>query len=170
MNRSKLSTVLSIIAVLIAGIILVAAPGSTLITAAKILGTALIVFGVIRVVFYFLQKDKDKRSLLSLLYGFVGIVAGILIFAAPTFLINLFPVIAGIIIAVSGLADLIRSLRIRKLGGSNWVLFFILSLLTIAFGALIMFNPFESMTTLIRVIGVILIYDGIVGLIAAILL
>ena len=39
----------------------------------------------------------------------------------------------------------------------------VFSVITIGCGALICLNPFSAVTTLVRIVGVILIYNGITG-------
>ena len=164
----KAGNLLGVIVMIIAGIIMIISPGDTLTTAAKILGIALIVYGIIAAAAFFLQKDKEQRSVVKLIYGIVAAVVGIIVLASPQFLIDIFPIVVGVIIAVSGAANLVRTLRVKKNGGSGWQILLVLSLVTIALGILIFANPFGSMSTLIRVIGVILVYNGVVGLIAGI--
>ena len=67
----------------------------------------------------------------------------------------------GLIIVVDGAVNLKRAMTLRSLDFSKWSIYFLLSCLTILLGVGAVLNPFDSLTLLLRLIGLVLIYDGL---------
>ena len=168
MNKSKLGGILSMAVMILAGLVLLFKPGEALETAGRIIGIALLVYGIISIVGYLVLKSGNEQSAGELIWGIVAAVAGIIIMIGPKFLIDIFPMVMGVLIAASGVRNLIRAISVKRAGGSGWGTLILLSIITVLLGVLVFFNPFKTMTVLVRIIGAILLYNGIVGLIAAI--
>ena len=73
---------------------------------------------------------------------------------------------AGIVILLAGVYNLSRALEVQKAGGGAGTALLVLSLVTIVLGVLTMFNLFRPENVLIRILGAVLVYNGLVGLIA----
>lgn len=160
MKRSKNDSLLTAIITVAAGLILLLHPGDTLNAAARLIGGALLLIGCVTVVLQLLKKESKSTG--AIILAAVEIVLGVVIMSAPGFIVSLFPVIVGILIAASGVSDLLEVNRIRKLGG-RWTAALILSVITLILGLVILLNPFKTMAALVRVIGFVLIYQGVTG-------
>ena len=152
----------------IAGVLLFIYPATSLTAAVRLLGFAIVLYGAIGLVANLTQK-KENRSSLSLAYFAVFALAGIIIIANPGFIISMFPIIAGVLVAVNGIESLIRTLKLKKRNHDRWLLMLILAVITIAFGILTFVNPFATQALLVRVFACGLIYDGVVKLFLSIL-
>lgn len=161
-------SVITALVMVIAGILLFIYPAGSILAAVRLLGFAIALYGVIGLVTGLVQK-KEYRSLLSLVYYTAFALAGIILIVAPGFVIGIFPIIAGVMIAVSGLESLLFSLRLKKHGHDRWLLLMILSVITIVFGILIFVNPFATQTLMVRVFACGLIYAGVVKLILSVI-
>ena len=69
--------------------------------------------------------------------------------------------ILGIAILVNGIFGLQSSINILRNTSTTWVRVLIPAIITIALGLLIVLNPFESVKTLLIIIGCCLIWNGI---------
>ena len=164
MKNSKLSKILSLVVIALVGLFLVIYPGDTLNIVVGVFGCALLLIGVIGIVSYFLPKNKNSRSTLDLLISIVEAIIGPIVVSNIGFVISLFPIFAGVIIALQGVLYLISTLRMKS-DNNSWKLGLVLSLVMIAFGILIFANPFATQATLVRLTGVALIYNAISGII-----
>ena len=79
----------------------------------------------------------------------------------PKFLVALVPTIMGIIIIISGVVNLGETITIHREHGDGTLASFILAVLTIALGLLIFFNPFHTAALLVRVLAIVMIFNGI---------
>lgn len=162
MKKSKINAIVSTIIIIAVGVFLLIRPGETLTTAVRLFGIALLVLGAMGVVSQLIKRDD--RSVISLIISVVEAVIGIIIIASPAFVVSLFPIIVGIIIALYGLSDLLAALNMKKADIGSWKIALILSVITIILGIVLFVNPFKTMSTLVRIIGVVLVYKGITGL------
>ena len=112
MKKTKINMIVSMLIMIAVGIFLLIRPGDTLTTAVRIFGIALLVLGAVGVVSQLLQKDD--RSVISLIISAVEAVVGIIIIASPAFVVSLFPIVVGVIVALYGLSDLITALNMKK--------------------------------------------------------
>ena len=161
MKKSKINTIVSMFVMIAVGAFLLIRPGDTLTTAVRIFGIALLVIGAVGVASQLLKKDD--RSVIGLIISAAEAIAGVII-ASPAFVVSLFPIVVGVIVALYGLSDLITALNMKKEDIGAWKLALILSTITIILGVILFMNPFQTMTTLVRIIGVVLVYKGITGL------
>ena len=163
----KLSPVVSALIMIIAGVLLFVYPATSLLAAVRLLGVAVLLYGAFGLVAN-LSRKSGERSVLALAYSAIVAILGIIIIASPDFIISVFPIVAGVLIAISGVESLMKALSLKKSGDAQWTLLMILSLITIAFGILIFANPFGTQATLVRVFACGLVYDGVVNLIAGV--
>lgn len=161
MKKTKLYPIVSMLILIVLGIVLIVHPGETLDLAVRLIGAALLLIGAFTVVGQILKKED--RDYLTLCLGAVEAVAGIIVLASPRFVVSLFPVIVGIIVALYGVSDLVAAIRLRRSGANDvWAL--VLAGVTVLLGVILIFAPFKTMTVLVRVIGFILVYKGVTGL------
>ncbi len=159
----KLSKILSLIVVALVGLFLVIYPGDTLNIVVGVFGGALLLIGVVGIVSYFMHKNN--RNLFDLVVAIVEAIIGLIVITNIGFVISLFPIFAGVIIALQGVLYLISTLRMKSNNNDSWKLGVVLSLIMIAFGVLVFANPFATQATLVRLAGVALIYNAVSGLI-----
>jgi len=161
--KNKIIPIIEMLVLIVAGIVLICNPGGSLTTAVTIIGIALAVYGVVAIIRYLADKEKSGPDLVA---GIIAVVAGIFVLCAPKVVVSIFPVIIGILVAVAGLKGIASAFAARKRSG-GWLLSCVLSLITLIIGIVILLNPFGTVETVVVVLGVVLIYIGITGIIAA---
>ena len=67
----------------------------------------------------------------------------------------------GIIILLHGVNNLNQTIKLCKGQYDKWWIGLILGLVTVGFGILLICNPFAAIDTLVRAIGIFLVYDGV---------
>ena len=165
MKNSKLGKILSLVVIALVGLFLVIYPGDTLNIVVGVFGGALLLIGLIGIVSYFLPKNKNSRNVIDLVISIVEVIVGLIVVSNIGFVISLFPIFAGVIIAAQGVLYLISAFRMKSDNNNSWKLGLVLSLVMIAFGILIFANPFATQAALVRLAGIALIYNAVSGLI-----
>ena len=168
-RQTKLLHIFEMVLLCALGFWLILHPGQSLKTAVRILGIGLLAGGALAIGFFCFSKQKqDLRIIGGLILGIAGVAAGLFVLIKPTWVINIFPMAAGIFVAFSGILNMVHALETRKAGNRGWQILLGLSVVSIVVGILLFANPFSYMSTLVRLLGAILIYNGVLGVIAAV--
>lgn len=143
------------------GLVLLIWPGTTTQVVCMVLGAALVVYGVLQIVFYLANKDRNIAMQGMMVFGIVVAVIGVWILLKPEMIIMAVPVIVGILIVIHGIHNVVQAIALKKDGYTNWWVAFLLGVITVAFGVVLICNPFTVVDTVVRLIGAFLIYDGL---------
>lgn len=125
------------------------------------LGLILLVCGLIDIAVFLLHRDGSLYAAAHLVVGVILAAVGVWLMARPTLVAVVIPRIIGVLICVHGASDLGDALTLRKSGSPRWTAAALLGLVTLVLGAVLVFDPFEAFTTVVRIIGVFLVYDGV---------
>ena len=162
-NMEKIKKFLSgealqiIIAVVIiaTGVFLLAKPGTSLVTICYILGVTSLIKGVTA-----LLKTKfqsDNKTVAASGVGFI--VAGVVLFLHPKFLLSIIPVIIGVCILGYGIFSFVTN-RKKGLMGK------ILSAVSVIIGITVIITPFKFAEAVTAIIGIALIAVGVLIILA----
>ena len=165
MEKKNNSSLLSATVMIIVGIILAVFSGEALITILRVVGIGLLVVGAIGVISYFTSNNNEEKSFCKMLISAVEAIGGLLVLAAPKLFLNIYPIAMGILITLDGFGNLFQAFSLKKTGLDSWKTMLILAIISIVLGIVIICNPFSTISVLTTIIGVILIYDGILKLI-----
>lgn len=132
------------------------------------LGVAMIVFGIVKIVGYF-SKDLFRLAFqYDLEFGSILLLLGIAVLVHPLHAVNLIVIAMGILI----MADAFFKARIAKdardFGIRDWWFILACAVATGILGMLLMFRPGNSAEMLTALLGVALIFEGILNLTVAI--
>ena len=128
----------------------------------------LVILGILLFFDYVKSMNKNERNELDIVYGIGMVVLGIIVISNPKGVASIIPFILGIIIILSSSAKLQYSLELRKVGNPLWKSTMILSLITLLFGLLLIFNPFKGAELITKVVGILLFLYGIIDIISTI--
>ena len=96
--------------------------------------------------------------------GFFAAILGGLFLLKPHLILSILPTIFGLYILVDGLTNLKRGLDMRAFGYAGWTSTLVLSAVSMALGAVVLWNPFSTHLLLVRIIGGAFLYEGAVDL------
>ncbi|MBR5356422.1 MAG: DUF308 domain-containing protein [Lachnospiraceae bacterium] len=131
---------------------------------ANVLGIAMILFGVIKVIGYF-SKDLFRLAFqYDLAFGVLIILVGIATIHRPGELLEFLCMVIGVLILADGLFKIQMSMDAKVFGIHKWWLILSLAVIAGVFGALLLFNPTEGSLVIMRLIGVALMAEGIMNL------
>ena len=161
LKRLKTNIVISAIMCVVLGIVLVVWPDLSIQIVCIAIGAVLLIGGGVRLAVYFTNKDGSMYAQMSLITGIVLAVVGVWILMKPDKVLAIIPIIVGIVIVLHGINDLQQAVSLCKDKYDKWWVALILGLLTIGFGVLLICRPFEALDTVVMLIGLFLIYDGL---------
>lgn len=142
------------------GLVLLIWPGTTTQIVCMLLGIVLLAYGIIQIAIYLFTRERTIISQGMMLLGIVFAVIGVWILLKPEMIIMAVPVIVGILIVIHGLHNVVQAIALQKDGYERWWLALVFGLLTVIFGGVLIYNPFEAVELVVRLIGIFLIYDG----------
>lgn len=160
-RKVKGSYITTAILCILFGLILCIWPDKVANAANYVLGSIILVVGIVYLALSFWAKERNFMTGFGMVFSVVLIAIGVFMFLQPQFVLSLFPVIVGGIIVIHGLVDLKCSIDFSTLKYGNWWVALIISFATIGLGVLLIFNPFKAVTLAFRIIGIVLILDGI---------
>jgi uncharacterized membrane protein HdeD (DUF308 family) len=151
------------IAAIVLGLMLITAPGATLIVMVTFLGFFWLIEGILSLVHVF--TDRSVPWIWSLLTGIVGILAGILVVRHPLLAALTVPTVLVILLGVGGL--IMGALEI--IGGftGGGIGSFILGVINVLIGLLLLSAPAAAALAVPLVFGVLLLVEGIALIILA---
>jgi uncharacterized membrane protein HdeD (DUF308 family) len=146
----------------IAGVLILAWPGGTLVAVAVLLGIQLIVGGVFRAITAFtFPADGVAARILFLLLGILLVILGILCLRSPLQTIAVLVLLFGLSCVVSGAMELFHGFA----GGGGWAI--ASGIVGILVGIVVLSYPVSSVATLIWLLGIALVVIGLTSILGA---
>lgn len=161
LKKVKANVVVSSFLCVVLGIVLVIWPGLSMQIVCIAVGVVLVLGGAIRLAGFFTNRDGSMYSQLNLITGIIFIAVGVWIIFKPENVLKIIPIIVGIVIVVHGINNLQQAVELCKGQYDKWWIALILGILTIGFGVLLICRPFAALDTVVMMIGIFLIYDGL---------
>lgn len=169
-RKAKSGMLISGVVLILAGVILLFFPEAMTKTIAYMAAILLICMGIAQIIGYLRYDPGMGRYSSGVVLGGFFIILGLLVYYKAEALISIIPIILGIIIVVSGVAKLQQAIDLARMKASRWSTVLAGALLNIILGGVIVFNPFSTVMTLLRFVGIGLIYSGLSDIIATLYL
>lgn len=157
------SIILSII-LLVFGLFMYTNPISTINVMMIVFGVILVLDGLVHLVSYFAIKDEYRFFSSELVQAIIYIILGFVLMLNYYNISYLLPIVLGIWIVVESLFKLQIALNIRDIYDSHWGLLLGMSIITAFLGAVILFNPVQSLALLTRICGVVLMIAEVISI------
>lgn len=160
-KEMKKTFFISAVLYVILGIFLLFFPETSAKTICYAFAVILIIFGVGYLVSYFTKDLLENYLKNDLVTGLVTISIAIFIFIRVEIVLSLLPVILGLVVLISSIIKLQHAIDLFRIHYSGWWIILIVSLLSIALSILLLSDPFTAATTMVMVIGFVLIWSGL---------
>lgn len=155
--RYRLDLFISAAVCAILGIVLIAWPAETLNVICRTLAVILIIIGITEG----LKSHKGSRNPAALLLAVTALFIGIYIFVNPKMMVELVPVVIGVVLLLHGIQNLMTAISIKEAGYERWWIVLAMAVISIILGFVCMCHAFKLVTLTFRIIGILLAYDGI---------
>ena len=161
LKKLKTNVVISAVLCILLGLVLAIWPGMSMHIVCITVGSVLIIGGLMRLVESFIARDGSMYTQLNMIVGIIFAVVGIWIVVKPEKVLAIIPISMGIVIALHGLNNLQQAVSLCQGKYDKWWIALILGLVTVGFGALLIFRPFAALDTAVTLLGIFLVYDGV---------
>lgn len=145
------------------GIVCIAAPQFIAGVLCYVSGALLLVFGIGKVIRYFASRSSLVDSLVV---GVLLAMLGFILVTRPDQVLDMIFVFVGILLLLDGIVKLKNAFVARAGGKKDWTVLLVISVIVLAFGIIVIANPFAGYVPII-VLGVAVLVDGLQNLYAA---
>lgn len=137
-------------------------PDMFLHVACYVVGALLIAYGVLSI----LGCVRDHQVRIgTILVSVIAAGVGIFVINQPRTISSILPIVFGLILVLDGVFNVRHGVGLRCFGDPSGISVLILGIVTVAFGAVILLNPYSTATFTFRLIGIALLYSGLSDLI-----
>lgn len=164
-SSANMYIIRAVIAIL-TGILLVSLPDLALIYVVYLVGFFTIAMGVVSLftAIDHRKKGAENSSYLFFAGAFINILLGIVLIFNPTFFINFLMIVIGLLLILIALLQLYSMYRSMKYGKIPFGMF-ILPIAVLVAGLLVVFNPFATLSTIVVIMGITLLFYGVSDLV-----
>ena len=164
MRVAKTGYIVMSVVFCVVGVLFIALPARSAVMIGRVLGAAMAVFGVVKLVGYF-SKDLYRLAFqYDLEFGILLIALGVIVLIRSPNVMNFIFIALGIAILADGLFKVQIAMDSKRFGIAAWWLILLLAVLTGFVGLLLVFRPVESAHVLTMLLGVSLLAEGILNL------
>lgn len=167
MLRYVKAGVLPSLAFLVLGVLLLVMPQTSLLWICYAFGAVVLVTGIVCLIQYARVRGSGFAAPFLLVGGVITAALGLFTLAQPQMVASFLPVVFGLFILVEGCSRIGAALDLAKRKADKWWVLLLLSLLSIALGLLLLFDPFEAAVSAVMLCGVLLIVEGALSLACA---
>lgn len=161
LKRIKTNSLVTAVVYAVLGLVLLFWPGLSASIFCAALGLVLLLCGAVDILTFLANRDGSLYSSFHLIVGIVLAVLGVYVMTRPSLVTVVIPRIVGLLICIHGISDIGDAATLRRGGYGRWSTALILGVLTLVLGAVLVVRPFSAFSTVVRVIGCFLLYDGI---------
>lgn len=165
LRAAKYGYIILSILICILGIVLICVPEFSVSALCWSGGILLILFGCIKIIGY-LSKDLYRLAFqFDLAFGILLITLGLILIFRTNTMIHVIGVLLGLFILMDSLLKIQTAIDAKRFGLPKWWLILITALVTGVLGFLLLFRPYESSVTIMLLLGVAFLGEGILNLI-----
>lgn len=150
------------------GLFLVCKPGCSAVIFCTIIGLLFIADGIIKMIGYFSKDFYCLAFQFDLAFGVLLAAVGIIIIVRRNVVVNLIFGIFGLLILADALFKIQMSIDAKKFGLNLWWRILLVAILTGVLGFLLLIRPFEAAEIMMILVGVSVLFEGILNLCVAI--
>lgn len=166
MEKMFKSSLKASLILLVLGLLLIFEAEATIKSISYIIGGILIAIGTLGII-NFLRKNSSKvNGNLDIVYGTVCIILGIIIITNPEAIGSILPIVMGITIIINSAAKLQYAIDLKSNKNDAWKSTMIVSIISVIFGVVLLFNPFKGAVLITKIIGIIIFLYAILDIIS----
>jgi hypothetical protein len=158
MRRIRADYLLSSLLCIAMGVVVIIWPEYISGIIGTVCAVVMIIIGAVYLGSYFLSVATNGFSAAM---GAVVLLLGVWVLIQPNIVLTLIPVVIGVMLAAHGIRGIRESLATRKYGSDEWGIGAVLAVISIILGAVCIMDAFGVVKLAVRIIGVVLIYNGI---------
>ncbi|MBQ3952885.1 MAG: DUF308 domain-containing protein [Ruminococcus sp.] len=134
-----------------------------------VFGVIMLIYGVINIIVFFINKDADENLFLELATGVIAIGLGVFSLVVQDLMQQILFYAIGGVLLIDALVNIKRAVNLRYLGFPRWNIFLIAAIIGVLLGILCIVFYTVIPQSVVIFFGVSLIYEGVSSLIILIL-
>ena len=164
MRKNHLSFDPLTIANIVIGIILIINPEFSTAVICILLGIVSLIWGIFSIYKHFFAKKYGYKSKFDIFQGVAGILLSFIFIFCYNALASFLPIPIGIAIIFQSISKIRMAIFQKRSGARKWSLPMCLNIMSLILGTCLIINPFKSFPNVIRLIGIVLLINGITRL------
>ncbi|MBM6871057.1 DUF308 domain-containing protein [Pseudoflavonifractor phocaeensis] len=161
LKNLKLNFILASVFYLILGVVLVVWPATSSLVLCRLLGGALLLYGLFNLVGFLVRDSGMGAFRLELFLGVVATGVGIFFLVQPKLVLSFLPIVMGVYVVMDSAVALKRTLELYRMEYPRWWLSLLLAVVGIILGLVLVLRPFSATTVFFRMVGVVFLYLGV---------
>lgn len=161
LKNLKLNFILASILYLILGIVLVIWPAASSLVLCRLLGGALLLYGLFNLVGFWVRDTGMGAFRLELFLGVVATGVGVFFLLQPVMVLSFLPIVMGVYVMMDSAVALKRTVELYRMEYPRWWLSLVLAVIGLLLGLALVLRPFSATTVFFRVVGVVFLYLGV---------
>ena len=161
LQQQRHSSMISAIVTIALGCVMLMWPTSSVNIICSLLGGALTITGILYGMGWLTRRKAGSRSTITLLPCVILIGLGVWMMVRPGSVVAVIQYVFSALIIFHGILDLQSGFALMRQKSSRWWIELSLAAVTIGLGVLVLLNPFGTFSTLVMLIGGVLIFDGV---------
>lgn len=150
---------------IVIGVLMIAVRGAAPAWTCRILGIGLCAIGIYNLVYHFVQNEL----IIGLPCDVMMIVAGILLVVLAEFIAAVVAILLGVFMIFKAVFGLQSALIDKKANLRSWIVDFVYAILTLIMGIMLIIPSTGLIDGFVIFLGIVLIVDGVMGLVALVL-
>ena len=142
------------------GLVLVIYPEMSIKLVCNIIGIVILLYGAIKILSYFRNKDGGLTFRFDLIIGIIFAVIGGFLLLRPDVIVSVLPIIIGVYILFDSLMNLRQAADLKNAGYDKWWSMLLLAVIMIILGVVMILNPFGTVALMVMFIGGIFLFRG----------
>lgn len=165
-KRAMLGTfVIASIAYIVLGVFMVIKSQAVANGINDVFGVIMLIYGVINIIVFFMNKDADDNLFLELATGVIAIGLGIFSLVAQDLMQQILFYAIGGVLLIDALVNIKRAVNLRYMGFPRWNFFLIAAIIGVLLGILCIVFYTVIPQSVVVFFGVSLIYEGVSSLV-----
>ena len=146
---------------LVLGVLLLLWPGDALRMAAYVVGLVVMAGGVISLIAHFRKRSSYASHGINLITAVIVTGVGAWIFLNPQDFASIIPTALGYLVVISGIVNLLETFSLSRAHYRKWWVSLLAAIVTIFMGMLLVNHAFGIVSSMVRLGGVFLLFNGI---------
>lgn len=167
MRVAKTGYIVMSVVFCVVGILFIVLPARSAVMIGRVLGAAMAVFGVVKLVGYFSRDLYRLAFQYDLEFGILLITLGVIVLLRTNGVMDFIGIASGVAILADGLFKIQIAIDARRFGIRDWWLILVLAVAAGGVGLLLIFRPWESVQVLTVLLGAALLAEGVLNLCVA---
>ena len=154
---------------IILGFLLVFKSDTTIMMISYIIGGILVAIGILALIRYIRAGESPlERNELDIVYGIVTVIFGIIIIKSYQAVASIIPAVLGVAIIINSAGKLNYAFQLKDDENRMWKTTMVVAIISVIFGVILLFNPFEAALSIMKIIGIVIIIYALLDLISTI--